>query len=403
MAGEFQRSAPERGRAARAAPAGEEGRRRISRVENVVAPRRVYDAKKARVLATVAGFGNPEGDAQRLADAQRPHGRDQAGRSARRTAAPRSSSSRSTCPTAAIRARSRSIPATRCRPTTPSTSRSSAPTRGTRCSFTKPENTRGLLYFKAALEAAGQSAFEIDPATPMQVSNSSPSKYAFVVLSDVGVAARRLRKCAARVRARRRRGADRARPHRGRRAARVPVSGRASSEARYAGREGERFQTVAWLDTSHPSILKDDRWDDVKFYQAIRVAPGSARVVGAAQRPDAAAARSADGRRPRRWSSPPRSTTSRTISRCTRPSCRSSTRRRATWDGSRPDRAGSAGRVVRGTARCQGKGRGGGRGRSQGRAGALARGGHQGAEHSVHAWPASTISAGPTGATNWWR
>ena len=48
-------------------------------VENVVAPRRVYDAKKTRVLATVAGFGNQKADAQRLADAQRPRDRDQAG------------------------------------------------------------------------------------------------------------------------------------------------------------------------------------------------------------------------------------------------------------------------------------------------------------------------------------
>jgi hypothetical protein len=62
--------------------------------------------------------------------------------------------------------------------------------------------------------------------------------------------------------------------------AKVPVTGAAVGEARYAGREGERFQTAAWLDTSHASILKNDRWDDVKFYQVIRVAPGSARVVG---------------------------------------------------------------------------------------------------------------------------
>jgi hypothetical protein len=49
--------------------------------------------------------------------------------------------------------------------------------------------------------------------------------------------------------------------------------------SRYAGREGQMYQTVAWLDTSHPVVLKDDRWDDVKFYQAIRVDPGGARVV----------------------------------------------------------------------------------------------------------------------------
>ncbi len=36
------------------------------------------------------------------------------------------------------------------------------------------DNTRGLLYFKAALEASGQSAFEIDPATVEQTTNSQP-------------------------------------------------------------------------------------------------------------------------------------------------------------------------------------------------------------------------------------
>jgi len=59
----------------------------------------------------------------------------------------------------------------------------------------------------------------------------------------------------------------------------VPVTGQAILESRYSGREGERFQAAAWLDTSHPSILKDDRWDDVKFLRAIRVEPGEARVA----------------------------------------------------------------------------------------------------------------------------
>ena len=36
--------------------------------------------------------------------------------------------------------------------------------------------SRGLLYFKAALDASGQSAFEIDPATVDQVANVSPAQ-----------------------------------------------------------------------------------------------------------------------------------------------------------------------------------------------------------------------------------
>jgi hypothetical protein len=59
----------------------------------------------------------------------------------------------------------------------------------------------------------------------------------------------------------------------------VPVSDGRIAGSRYAGREGALFQTTAWLDSTHPSILKDTRWDDVKFYQAIRVDPGKARVA----------------------------------------------------------------------------------------------------------------------------
>jgi hypothetical protein len=59
----------------------------------------------------------------------------------------------------------------------------------------------------------------------------------------------------------------------------VPVSDDHIAETRYAGREGDRFQVAAWLDQSHPSILKDNHWDDVKFLQVIRVDPGKSRVV----------------------------------------------------------------------------------------------------------------------------
>jgi hypothetical protein len=136
----------------------------------------------------------------------------------------------------------------------------------------------GMLYFKTALEAAGQSAFEIDPATPDQAANLNPSRYAFVVLSDVGAVSpgfeNQLREFV--------RGGGSVLIALGRHTAlrgKVPVAGDAVEETRYAGREGERFQTASWFDSAHPSIMKDGRWDDVKFYQAIRVAPGDARIV----------------------------------------------------------------------------------------------------------------------------
>ena len=248
-------------------------------MENVVAPRRVYDNKKTRVLVTVAGSrhqqqGHPQRDAHRSTAAP---SRASPSRFPR-TAAPPSNFCRSTCRTAATKARSRSIRPTPCPPTTPSTSPSNAPTPATPSSCTTADDTRGLLYFKAALEASGQSAFEIDPASAEQTANLSPSKYAFVVLSDVGaLPAAFENELKTYVR-----GGGSVLIALGRMSVarmKVPVSDEHIEAARYSGREGERFQTVAWLDPSHPSIVKDDRWDDVKFYQAIRVAPGNARVV----------------------------------------------------------------------------------------------------------------------------
>src|SRR5204863_2068282 len=40
-----------------------------------------------------------------------------------------------------------------------------------------------------------------------------------------------------------------------------------------------RFQTAAWLDTAHPSVGKAGEWEDVKFYQAVKVDPGKSRVA----------------------------------------------------------------------------------------------------------------------------
>jgi hypothetical protein len=139
-------------------------------------------------------------------------------------------------------------------------------------------NDRSLLYFREALEASGQSAFTIDPALVEQTSNLNPEKYSFVVLSDVGALPGGFENG---LRDYVRRGGS-VLVALGRMAVsrtKVPVSGGAVVEARYAGREGDRFQTAASLDPSHPVTLENDHWDDVKFYQAIRVNPGNARVV----------------------------------------------------------------------------------------------------------------------------
>jgi hypothetical protein len=142
----------------------------------------------------------------------------------------------------------------------------------------EPANTRGLLYFRAALDASGDGAFTLDPAAADQAANLPLARYAFVVLSDISLVPTSLEQ--ALVRYTRAGGSvwialGRA----GALAKRVPVFDQAITETRYAGAEGERFQTVAFADPAHPSIGQNNRWDAVKFYQMVRVEPGQARIA----------------------------------------------------------------------------------------------------------------------------
>jgi len=246
-------------------------------VENVVAPRRVYDAKKARVLVTVAGFNNQK--------ATRKVSLVLNGRMVETKPADVPENGRTS-----VEFLSLDVPYGLNKGEVRIDSADALPNDDVfyfsveraeprHALFVhEADETRDLLYFKAALEASGQSAFAIDPAGVDQTANMAPSKYAFVVLSDVGALSpgfenqlrEYVRSGGSVLIALGRRNIERSK---------VPVSDSLIEAARYAGREGERFQTATSLDPSHPSILKDNRWDDVKFYQAIRVAPGSAHVA----------------------------------------------------------------------------------------------------------------------------
>lgn len=139
-------------------------------------------------------------------------------------------------------------------------------------------NQRDALYFRTALEAAAESAYAMDTVPLEQTANLDPHKYAFVVLSDVGSlppafeAALRdyVRAGGSLFIALGRESASRGR---------VPVFDESIVEPRYYARDAERFQSASWLDQGHPSIRNAQHWDDVKFYQAVRVNPGAAHVA----------------------------------------------------------------------------------------------------------------------------
>jgi hypothetical protein len=246
-------------------------------VENVVAPRRVYDAKKARVLVTVAGYGTPK--------ATRNVSLILNGRVDETKTVEVPENGRAT-----VEFLSLDVPFGRNKGEVKIDSADPLPAddsfyfsveRGDprHALFVhETDITKGLLYFKAAMEASGQAAFEIDPVTVEQTGNLNPTKFAFVVLSDVGALPasfeNELRSYV--------KGGGSVLVTLGRMAVargKVPVIDSHIEASLYAAREGERFQTAAWLDPSHPMMSKDDRWDGVKFYQAIRVTPGNARVV----------------------------------------------------------------------------------------------------------------------------
>ena len=111
-----------------------------------------------------------------------------------------------------------------------------------------------------------------------QTANVALSQYAFVVISDVGSLPVSFEK-SLREYVRDGGAVLIALGHSSMGRAKVPVADFAIQGTRYAGREGDLFQSAATLDPSHPSIRQNNRWEGVKFYQAIRVDPGSARTV----------------------------------------------------------------------------------------------------------------------------
>ena len=62
-------------------------------------------------------------------------------------------------------------------------------------------------------------------------------------------------------------------------AARGNVFGTKINDTRYASRDNERFYAAGDVDESHPSVARVSKFDDVKFYQIVRIDPAKSKVV----------------------------------------------------------------------------------------------------------------------------
>jgi hypothetical protein len=142
----------------------------------------------------------------------------------------------------------------------------------------EPGDRRSPLYFNAALAAAAQSAFTLQTVVVEQLGDIDPSKFAFVVISDVvslpSVFESDLDRYV--------RGGGSVLIAAGSNAAhrpRVPVFGDRILDSHYYSRDSGGYLTVGDSDPSHPSTAKSARWAGVKFYYATVVDASNSRVV----------------------------------------------------------------------------------------------------------------------------
>ncbi len=142
----------------------------------------------------------------------------------------------------------------------------------------EPTDNRSPVYFHAALDAASEAAFTMDTIAVEQTANADPSRYALVVVSDVlslpapfeQQLQRYVRNGGSVLVA-----AGTSAAHR----PRIPVFDEKVLESRYYSREGQRFLTVGSSDSSYLFVEKAGKWEGVKFYFAVSVDPGNAQVI----------------------------------------------------------------------------------------------------------------------------
>src|SRR5579863_3054998 len=245
-------------------------------VESVLAPRRIYDTKKVRIQATIASYG---GAASRKRIALLLNGRELGSRSVDIPAGGRATVEflGLEAPYGMNRGEVR-MDSDDAFPADDHYYFSAERSDPRPVLFVHAREGRDLLYYRTALEASRDAAFTLDAATPEQAADLSLSRFAFVVLSDVGDIPQAFDQAL--------RGYVRAGGSLlvalGRSTAarkRLPGLDGAIRDTQYASRDGERFETVTGLDPAHPATRQAGNWAGVKVYRAVRVEPGAFKVL----------------------------------------------------------------------------------------------------------------------------
>jgi len=139
-------------------------------------------------------------------------------------------------------------------------------------------DSRSPLYIGAALSAAAQSAFTLESISVTEAADRKPSNYAFIILSDVNTVPSLLENVLTQyVRS----GGSLFIAEGTSAGARsqIPIFGAHIAATRDYNRVPDRFMGVGSTDSSYPAVAKAGGWPDVKFFYALDVDPGDARVI----------------------------------------------------------------------------------------------------------------------------
>jgi hypothetical protein len=139
-------------------------------------------------------------------------------------------------------------------------------------------DTRSQFYVGAALSAAAQSAFILESIAVNEAADRKPSNYAFIILSDIKSMPQLLENSLTEyirsggsilIAAGTSAGAR----------SQIPIFGAHIVETRDYNRIRDGFMAVGSSDSSYPAVAKAEGWPGVRFFYALDVDPGDARVI----------------------------------------------------------------------------------------------------------------------------
>ena len=137
----------------------------------------------------------------------------------------------------------------------------------------QPADARSPLYYGTALASAAQGSFVLQPISAEQTADVDPSRYAFIVLSDVATLPQLFENSllhfvesggSVLIAA----GASDAR------AQRLPVVGQMVGDGHFYARGSGSFTSAGTMDASHPAVQSADELADTKFFYASTLLPG---------------------------------------------------------------------------------------------------------------------------------